>query len=257
MEDPVVGGYTKEKIALRRAIGMAYNTSEETRVVWQGQADPATQFLPPHVFGFDPARKDLVRFDPAAAKALLDRFGYVDRNGDGWRDLPDGKPLTLVVSSQPAGLERQLDELWKKCMDAVGIRVDFNKQKWPDLAEGRTRRAIADVHARQRRDVDRWLQLFRPAVGQAGGLFESRAVCASRIRPPVRAGPAAAERARAPQAHAPDVGSRHCVRAVEVRHLPLREHRRPSVGSRLQAQCFNSHHWKYYDLDLARRAAAK
>ena len=39
MEDPVVGGYTKEKIALRRAIGMAYNTDEETRVVWQGQAD--------------------------------------------------------------------------------------------------------------------------------------------------------------------------------------------------------------------------
>ncbi len=130
---PVVGGYTKEKIALRRAIGMAYNTDEETRVVWQGQAEPATQFLPPHVFGFDPARKDLVRYDVAAAKALLDRFGYVDRDGDGWRDLPDGKPFTLVISSQPAGLERQLDELWKKSMTAVGIRVDFNKQKWPDL----------------------------------------------------------------------------------------------------------------------------
>ncbi len=41
--------------------------------------------------------------------------------------------MTLVVSSQPAGLERQLDELWKKSMNAVGIRVDFNKQKWPDL----------------------------------------------------------------------------------------------------------------------------
>ena len=57
MEDPVVGGYTKEKIALRRAIGMAYNTDEETRVVWQGQAEPATQFLPPHVFGFDPTQQ--------------------------------------------------------------------------------------------------------------------------------------------------------------------------------------------------------
>jgi len=36
---------------------MAFNTDEEARVVWQGQAEPATQFLPPHVFGYDPALK--------------------------------------------------------------------------------------------------------------------------------------------------------------------------------------------------------
>jgi ABC-type transport system substrate-binding protein len=33
MEDPVVGGYTPEKIALRRAIGMGYNTDEYIRVI--------------------------------------------------------------------------------------------------------------------------------------------------------------------------------------------------------------------------------
>ena len=38
MEDPVVGGYTKDKVALRRAIGMAYNVDEEIRVLRQGQA---------------------------------------------------------------------------------------------------------------------------------------------------------------------------------------------------------------------------
>jgi len=32
MEDPVVGGCTPEKIALRRAIGMAYNVDVETEV---------------------------------------------------------------------------------------------------------------------------------------------------------------------------------------------------------------------------------
>jgi ABC-type transport system substrate-binding protein len=133
MEDPVVGGYTKEKVALRRAIGMAYNTEEEARVVWQGQAEPATQFLPPHVFGYDPAQRDLVRYDVAMAKALLDRFGYVDRDADGWRDLPDGKPFALTISSPPTGQDRQLDELWKKNLTAIGVRVDFNKQKWPDL----------------------------------------------------------------------------------------------------------------------------
>ncbi len=36
MEDPVVGGYTPDKVALRRAIGMAYNVDEEIRVLRAG-----------------------------------------------------------------------------------------------------------------------------------------------------------------------------------------------------------------------------
>ena len=47
MEDPVVGGYTPEKIALRRAVGMAYNVPEEIKVIRQGQAFPANQVVPP------------------------------------------------------------------------------------------------------------------------------------------------------------------------------------------------------------------
>ena len=37
--------------------------------------------------------------NPARAKALLDSFGYVDRDGDGWRELPDGTPLTLEMAT--------------------------------------------------------------------------------------------------------------------------------------------------------------
>jgi len=133
MEDSVVGGYSKDKIALRRAISMAYNTDDEIRVVRQGQGEPATQPIPPNVTGYDPKFNGHVRFDPAGARALLDKFGYVDRDGDGWRETPDGKPLILTIASPPSATDRQLDELWKKSMDAVGIRVEFVKQKWPDL----------------------------------------------------------------------------------------------------------------------------
>ena len=133
MEDPVVGGYTKDKIALRRAISMAYNTEEEIRVVRQGQGEPATQPVPPNVTGYNPKLSGHVKYDPAGAKALLDKFGYVDRDGDGRRDLPDGKPLTLTIASPPSAVDRQFDELWKKSMDAVGLRIEFVKQKWPDL----------------------------------------------------------------------------------------------------------------------------
>jgi len=133
MEDPVVGGYTTAKIALRRAISMAYNTDEEIRVVRQGQGEPATQPIPPNVTGYNPKLNGHVKYDLAGAKALLDKFGYVDHDGDGWRDLPDGKPLTLSIASPPSAVDRQFDELWKKSMDAVGLRIEFVKQKWPDL----------------------------------------------------------------------------------------------------------------------------
>ena len=133
MEDPVVGGYTKEKIALRRAIAMAFDNPELVKVVYEGQAIVATQPIPPNVTGHDDKLDLAVRYDPAAARALLDKFGYVDRNADGMRELPDGKPLSLVMASTPTTRDREIDEIWQRNLKAVGLRVDFLKQKWPDL----------------------------------------------------------------------------------------------------------------------------
>ena len=122
MEDPVVGGYTPEKIALRRAIGMGYDVDEFIRVILKGRAVPATGPIPPDVAGYDPELKTEAQlYDPAAARALLDRFGYKDRDGDGYRETPDGKPLVLERWSAPTSLARQEDEQWKKNMDAIGL----------------------------------------------------------------------------------------------------------------------------------------
>ena len=133
MEDPVVGGYTPDKVALRRAIVMGFDTPDLIRVWYQGQAIVATQPVPPDVQGYVQAVSVHAPHDPATAKALLDRFGYKDRDGDGYRELPDGRPLTLMMGSIPSGRDRERDELWKKSMNAIGLRIDFVKQKWPDL----------------------------------------------------------------------------------------------------------------------------
>ena len=37
------------------------------------------------------------------------------------------------MGSTPDSLHRLLDELWTKNMDAIGIKLEFVKQKWPDL----------------------------------------------------------------------------------------------------------------------------
>ena len=134
MEHPVVGGYEPAKIALRRAISMAYHAEEALRVLQKGRGVLARSLVPPGIAGYDPNWKlDAQAYDPAAARALLDRFGYRDRDGDGYREAPDGSPLVLERWSVPTSAQRQSDELWKKNLDAIGLRVEFRKDKLPEL----------------------------------------------------------------------------------------------------------------------------
>jgi len=133
MENPVVGGYSPEKVALRRAIALAVNVDEEIRVVRRGQAIVAQAVMGPGLYGYDPAFKsEMGTFDRAKAQALLDLYGYVDKDGDGWRDLPDGSPLVLEYATQPDDLNRQLITQWKKNMDAIGVRIVFRTAQWPE-----------------------------------------------------------------------------------------------------------------------------
>lgn len=140
MKDPVVGGYTPDKVALRRAISLGNDIEEEIRIPRKGQAIPAQSPIGPGAAGYDPDfRSTAVEYDPAKAKALLDMYGYVDCDGDGWRDLPRASPsdpcraLTIEYAAAPDQAQQPLVELWKKNMDAIGIRMTFRREKWPDL----------------------------------------------------------------------------------------------------------------------------
>ena len=133
MEDPVVGGYAPAKVALRRAVQMSYDTDYEIRIIRRGQAVPAQAPMPPATYGYDPSlRTANSAYDVARAKALLDIYGYVDRNGDGWREQPDGSPLVLTMSSEPEQIYRQYDENWQRSTAAVGIRMVFETGQWAE-----------------------------------------------------------------------------------------------------------------------------
>src|SRR5262249_10946473 len=93
---------------------------------------PAPQPIPPGVEGHVKDYKGYSQRDLATARALLDRFGYRDRDGDGFRELPDGKPLVLRFATQPDQTSRQFDELWQRSLAPVGIKAEFLPQRWPD-----------------------------------------------------------------------------------------------------------------------------
>jgi ABC-type transport system substrate-binding protein len=127
-----VGGFSKEKIALRRAIAMAFKIEDEIRIIRKGQAIRAHYPIPPGVAGHDPQYRSSIRYDPRVANALLERFGY-KKGRDGYRALPDGKPLVIRYSSSPTERDRQFDELMKRSLDSIGLRLEIHKDRFPEL----------------------------------------------------------------------------------------------------------------------------
>jgi ABC-type transport system substrate-binding protein len=132
MDDPLIGGYSKEKVALRRAIALGYNSAEDIAQMKKGLALRAVTPLPPNVLGYDPAYRSPVAYDPVLAAALLQRFGY-RRGKDGFRTQPDGKPLTLVMHSESSTVGRLRDELWRKNLNAIGLKVVFKSDKKTEI----------------------------------------------------------------------------------------------------------------------------
>jgi ABC-type transport system substrate-binding protein len=179
MEDPVIGGFSKEKIALRRAMAMAYDVDKEIEVIRKSQAIHLELPIPPGVVGYDPSYRSLIRHDPELANQLLDHFGY-KRGEDGWRTLPDGKPLTVRLATEPASTNRELDELWHQSLQQIGVRMETVVAPFADNRKAAKacklqmwgQGWIADYP-----DGDNFVQNFYgPNIGQSNnGCYESKA----------------------------------------------------------------------------------
>ena len=136
-KDPVTGGYSHEKIALRRAIAMAYNVQDEIALLRNGQASQAQMIVPDGVAGHDPSYRSSIGYEPELANRLLDHFGY-RRGADGYRTLPDGKPLMLKIHTEPGASSKIVSEIWKRGLDRIGIRAEFPVSNFADNLKAAT-----------------------------------------------------------------------------------------------------------------------
>ncbi len=177
--DPVVGGYSKEKIALRRAIIMGYDLAAEIRVIAKNQEVQAQMPIPPGVVGYDSHYHSINQYDPVLANKLLDYFGY-KKGSDGYRTLPDGKPLTVRQATGTAAIDREYSELWKRSMDAIGIRMMFEPGKFSDTLKAAKACQVMMWQASWTADYpdgDNFMQLlYGPNTGESNnGCYESKA----------------------------------------------------------------------------------
>ena len=133
MEDATVGGYTPEKVALRRAIGLGVDARRIIDYAFGGLGAVSQGPALPHTSAYEPSLKtEFSDHDPARAAALLDLYGYKDRDGDGWRETPDGAPIVLRMASVPTQRERKIAEVFVKNMKALGLQVQIQVAQWPE-----------------------------------------------------------------------------------------------------------------------------
>ena len=260
MDDPVVGGYTPDKIALRRAIVMGFNTDELIRVWYQGQAIRATQPIPPVVAGHSEGFAA-----PPAVRSGVAREGCSTASATriatatAVASCPTARRSRITMGSATAGRDRERDELWKKNMTAIGIRIDFVKQKWPDLLKMGARRQAADVAGRLDHPVRRGRRVHAAPVQQEHRAVELRALQPARVRRALREDASAFPTARS---------ARRCTarmaEQIVAAYNPwdLGVYRventlvRPWVDG-YKKHVYREHPWLYLDVDPAARKAGR
>jgi ABC-type transport system substrate-binding protein len=129
--DPIVGGFSLEKNALRRALIMAYNVHDDIALVRMGQAIHAQMMVPPGLAGHDPNYRSSIGYNIPLANKLLDYYGY-KRGADGFRTLPNGQPLTIQFSMVSSSAANTMAEIWKRGLDQIGIRSAFPVNNFAD-----------------------------------------------------------------------------------------------------------------------------
>ena len=255
MDDPLIGGYTPERVALRRAIALGYNVRDEISVIRKNQAIVAETPYSPGVAGYDPNFHTAGgEYSPTKAKALLDMFGYVDRDGDGYRENPDGSRLTLVFNSTPTQRDYQMDENWKRSMDDIGLRLAVRKGRWQDLLKESNSGQLMIWSlggAAAAPDADSWLQTYySPNAGFKGNRSRFKLDAYDKLYEKARVTPDSPARTKMYQemarllvAYAPTKFQTHRI-LTDMWYPWVTGYRRPSM--------LGNHFWKYVDIDLSK-----
>ncbi len=133
-------------VRFRRALSLGIDRREINRVMYYGLAAEGGNTVLPRSPLFRPEyREAWARFDPARANALLDEIGLTRRDSEGYRLLPDGRPLEIIVEAASEGSEytdamRLIQDSWRK----VGVRL-FQKNTRREMFRRRVYAGLTQI----------------------------------------------------------------------------------------------------------------
>lgn len=113
-----------ENTVLHDALSMAINR-EEIVAVGYGAAGTPTCNIWPVGEQNSPNNDDICTYDPEAAAALLEENGYVDSDGDGIRETPDGIPLEFDYRTSTNAVRQATQDLIAPYWEAIGVKANM------------------------------------------------------------------------------------------------------------------------------------
>lgn len=110
---------------VRIALSLALDREEINQLLFYGFLVPAGySFYPPSPYYDENHFKRYAEHDPDRARAHLDAAGYVDTDGDGYREFRDGSRFEFTIDIVSAGGSKDITELVTSHWEAVGIKVN-------------------------------------------------------------------------------------------------------------------------------------
>ena len=120
-------------LRFRQAMSVAINRDEINESAFFGLGKPKQYigFSPTPAFVDSKWESHMIQYDPAMANSLLDEIGMADTDGDGFRELPNGKKLVVNMQYSTQGMPGQVVEMVGQNWAEVGVKTTV-KEVTPD-----------------------------------------------------------------------------------------------------------------------------
>lgn len=110
---------------LRQAIGYAVDNKTLAQNLYSGLRFLATSVITPRHSRYQDTGLAGYGYDPEKAKKLLEEAGYVDKNGDGYREDPKGDPFTITWATMDGENMDTYAQFKIQCWKDVGLHVEL------------------------------------------------------------------------------------------------------------------------------------
>jgi len=158
MIDPEVPGFGTSWIAINQDIGLEQGTHEQMREMfrdlrfrkaiahavdkdtmitnvynglahpqWSPVGQPSPFYAGREYYGGPVTEANAVvyEYDLEQSAALLDEIGLIDRDGDGWRDYPDGTRIEIEFNTNDNTVRNSISQIVTDDLHAIGLKVTF------------------------------------------------------------------------------------------------------------------------------------
>jgi len=123
-------------VRLRRAMAYAIDVETVAETIFGGMRFPATSVIPPGHADFLHSELRGFPFNPARAMELLDEAGFIDIDGDGYREDPEGNAFEIYFAVGSSHQNEMLAMHYRQNWADVGLNVRISLRDFQnDLTE--------------------------------------------------------------------------------------------------------------------------